>query len=577
VVDAGSAAATSAVEESIDTAALDDAVASVAARVDDWVSVPPRDRSELLALVVRDTLAASGPWNDDACGAKGLAPDSLEGAEELFSGVGTLIRMAQTLRRSLADIAAGRAPQYPGPVRHRAGGRISVGVLPSSRYDRLLFSGISAEVWMQPGVSERDVREEQAAAYRDPVAARGVTLVLGAGNVASLGPRDALNELFVNGRVVVLKANPVNEYLVPHWERALGSLINEGVLTIVTGAAGAGEHLAQHPLVGSIHVTGSDKTHDAIVFGPGAGGATNKAAGRRRNEKAITSELGNVSPVVIVPGEWSRAEIEYQAAHVATMFVNNAGFNCLTPRVLVTWERWAQRAEFLDALEDVLAALPTRRAYYPGARERHGEFVAAHPDARQIGDVSGGRLPWTLVRGVDPSSSEEICFRSEAFCSLCAETALDAVSPAEFVARATGFCNDALWGTLSMTLLAHPRELADAELGPSIERAVAELRYGTIGVNVWHALGFALGTTTWGAFPGHDDTDIQSGRGVVANAFMFARPEKSVVRGPFVARPRPAYFATSARGAPALRRLVDFEAAPRLVKVPGLALAALRS
>ena len=43
---------------------------------------------------------------------------------------------------------------------------------------------------------------------RTPAAHAGVSLVLGAGNVASLGPRDVLTKLFAEGKVVVLKANP---------------------------------------------------------------------------------------------------------------------------------------------------------------------------------------------------------------------------------------------------------------------------------------------------------------------------------------------------------------------------------
>ena len=58
-------------------------------------------------------------------------------------------------------------------------------------------------------------------------------------------------------------------------------------------------------------------------------------------------------------------------------------------------------------------------------------------------------------------------------------------------------------------------------------------------------MSFAFATTAWGAYPGHPVTDIQSGRGFVGNAFLFAHPQKSVVRGPFVARPTPAWFVTN--------------------------------
>ena len=106
---------------------------------------------------------------------------------------------------------------------------------------------------------------------------------------------------------------------------------------------------------------------------------------------------------------------------------------------------------------------------------------------------------------------------------------------------------------------------------------MADLRYGSIGVNLWHGLSFAMGSTTWGAYPGHPRTDIQSGTGVVGNTSMFARPQKSVVRGPFRARPKPAWFATARDGYDVMRRFVAFEADPSAAKIPGLLVAAMRS
>jgi hypothetical protein len=53
---------------------------------------------------------------------------------------------------------------------------------------------------------------------------------------------------------------------------------------------------------------------------------------------------------------------------------------------------------------------------------------------------------------------------------------------------------------------------------------------------------YALASPTWGAFPGHPNTDIQSGAGVVHNTFMLDYPQKSVVRAPFRIRPAPAWF-----------------------------------
>lgn len=576
ITERGAVAPTTHREERFDSASLDAAVIAVAANVDRWASTGPIAREALLARVVEDLGTAAEDWTNAALEHKGLMPGTYEAGEEHLAGVGVLARLVQQLRRSLREVAADGRPSIPGPIRHVPGGRLAVGVLPRSAWDRVLFAKQHGEVWMQPSLTLQEVEEGQAACYRDPDAHRGVALVLAAGNVSSLGPCDVLAKLFSAGKVVVLKSNPVNDYLVEHWERALRALIDEGVLRIVRGGAKAGAHLVEHSLVDEVHVTGSDKTHDAIVFGTGSEGTHRKAAGVRLVTKPVTSELGNVSPVVVVPGEWSSRELTYQANHVASMLVNNAGFNCLTPRVLVTWKHWHQREAFLNELETVLAAIPTRRAYYPGAAERHAAFLAAHPDAHLLGDAHDGALAWTIIRDLDATRHDDIAFNVEAFCSLMAETSLDTATPDQFVDAAVEFCNDVVWGTLSMTLLAHPDELKDPLVGGRINAAVADLRYGAIGVNLWHAFAFAFATTTWGGYPGHPATDIQSGSGVVGNALLFDRPQKSVVSGPFRAVPAPVTFATAKGAAEAMQRFVAFELAPSPAKLPGLLASAMR-
>jgi hypothetical protein len=559
-----------------DTAGLDAAVAEVAAHAESWAATGALERAGLLDQVLHDTMAALGPWLLSACRAKGLDPASPEAGEELFAGIGTLVRMARLYRDSLRQIAAGSQPAIAGPVTEAADGRLRVRVFPATPYDRVVFPQTTAEVWMQPAVTRDALPTGQAAAYADPAAHAGVALVLAAGNVASLGPRDALSKLFVEGKVVVMKANPVNDYLVPHWSAALGALTRAGVLRIVTGGAEVGQHLTAHEQVDEVHITGSGRTYDAVVFGGGADGARRKAEDRPLLEKPVTAELGNVSPVIVVPGKWSGGDLRYQAEHVATMLVNNAGFNCLAARVVVTWEGWPQRDAFLGALTQVLSQITTRRAYYPGAATRRDAFVAAHPEAEELGTGPDDALPWTFIRGVAPGRTGDVCFTTESFFGECAETALTAPSEAAFVDAAVAFCNDVVWGTLSATVLASPSSLADPAVAAAVERAVADLRYGAIGVNVWHAVAFAIGTTTWGAFPGHPRNDIGSGTGVVGNALMFDRPEKSVVRGPFRSRPKPPWFATAPGQLEIMRRFVAFEADPGAARIPGLLLAALR-
>ena len=559
-----------------DTAALDAIVHEVADHAASWAKTDAAARADLLQQVIEATMKAEEGWLAAACAAKGLEPGSTEAGEELYAGIGTFVRMARLFRDALHDIAKDGKPSFAGPVREAYDGRLRVQVFPDSAFDRITFPQTTAEVWMQPGVSRESLVAGQAPAYADPTAHTGTALVLAAGNVASLGPRDVLSKLFVGGKVVVMKANPVNDYLVPHWSRALAPLIDARVLRIVDGGAAVGEYLARHPRIDEVHITGSDKTYDAVVFGTGPDGARRKAADEPVLDKPVTAELGNVSPVIVVPGTWSIAELRYQAEHVASMLVNNAGFNCISPRVVLTHAAWPQRDAFLGALTQTLAGITTRRAYYPGARDRRDAFVHAHPEAQQFGRGPDDALPWTFIPDVAPGHTDDICFNVESFFGEVAQTALTAPSVAAFVDAATAFCNDVVWGTLGATLIVSPSAMRQHDVADAVERAVADLRYGSIGVNVWHGLSFAMGSTTWGAYPGHARTDIQSGTGVVGNAAMFDRPQKSVVRGPFRSRPKPPWFATAPDGYEVMRRFVGFEAEPSAAKIPGLLLAAMR-
>jgi hypothetical protein len=101
--------------------------------------------------------------------------------------------------------------------------------------------------------------------------------VLGAGNIASIAPLDVLYKLVAEGQVCMLKMNPVNEYLGPFLEERFRSLIKEGFVRVVYGGGDVGAWLCEHPLVEEIHVTGSARTYNAIVFGGGPEGAERKA------------------------------------------------------------------------------------------------------------------------------------------------------------------------------------------------------------------------------------------------------------------------------------------------------------
>jgi len=555
---------------------MDAAIEALQAHRDEWVAFSIHDRIVLIDRLIRDFIAIVSRWVDASIRAKGIAEDSLCVGEEWAAGAWPVLKNLRQLRQSLVDIETEGHPKIPGRVTTKPDGQVVAEVFPQTIYDRLFFERVRAEIWMEPGVTIDDLSQTQAIAYNDKEPNGRVALVLGAGNVASIGPMDVLYKLFVEDQVVLFKANPVNAYLGPLMDEAFRVLIDLGFLRVVYGGAAEGSYLCNHAGVDEIHITGSDKTFDAIVFGTGQKGAKRKAEKAPLLTKRVTGELGNVSPVIVVPGPWKANDLAYQAEHIDTMLTNNAGFNCNATRVIIQHENWPQRNQLLQEMRRVLSLIPPRTAYYPGALERHQIFIKEHPEAEQIGLSNEQQLPWTLIADVDPGSIDDICFTTEAFCSLFTETALEAESIPEYIDKAVAFANQRIWGSLNATIVVHPASLKDPGIAAAVELAIANLKYGTIGINIWAGAGFTFGTTTWGAFPGHELHNIQSGIGVVHNTLMFSRPQKSVLWGPFRSVLTPPWFVTQGKIARGLfPKLVAFEAAPTPLRVPGIMAAAL--
>jgi hypothetical protein len=281
----------------------------------------------------------------------------------------------------------------------------------------------------------------------------------------------------------------------------------------------------------------------------------------------------------VVPGPWSDAEIAYHGDNIASMLVNNGGFNCIAARVIVTHGAWNRRNALLDAIRDSLARAEQRAPYYPGAEDRWRRFVTAHPEAETYGQVGEGRVPWTLIPDVDPHAEDDLAFTTEAFCGVFSEVGLDAPrSVPDFVTRAVDFCNENLWGTLSASIIVHPASMKDPAVAVAVEKAIDDLRYGSVVVNHWSALPYGTVSMPWGAYPGHTNQDIQSGRGVVHNTYLLEDVEKAVLRGPFrIPGFKPMVFHTNRRMAQIGRLFTEFEATHDPKLLPRLLLESARA
>ncbi|MFO0946571.1 MAG: aldehyde dehydrogenase [Planctomycetota bacterium] len=386
-----------------------------------------RDRIAIASACLDGMMAHVDEWVAAACKAKGLKLGSSLGSEELANGPLATARYLRLIMRSLADIEAYGVPQLPGEITQGPDGKLRVQVVPTrGLFDAIAFTGFKAHVVMEEGVTKENLSSTMASYYRDGCRDTGIALVLGAGNVSSIAPTDAFSKFFQEGKVCLLKMNPVNEYLGPIFEKAFVSLIDAGYLRVIYGGADIGAYAIGHDLVDEVHITGSVYSHDTIVWGPpGPERDRRKAEEAPLLAKKITSELGNVSPWIMVPGPYKDKELAYQAENLVASVVNNGSFNCVATKCVITWKNWPQRQQFLDKVEEVLRTVPPRKAYYPGAIDRFKKFAKKEPAG-----VEQGALPWTLIRSVDPNK-DPLYFQEESCGGVFVETAIDAPSEAE--------------------------------------------------------------------------------------------------------------------------------------------------
>lgn len=476
-----------------DETAIDNALADLSAGEKAWAATSLRRRRELLDEIHARTGRFAEDWVRAARTIKGLDADSSLVGEEWMSGPLTLLQATAALSATLSALETGYSPLAGIALQEAPGGRVAVPILPRGVYDRLLLNGFRGEVWLRPGVDAETARKRAGLAQLDPTATRGIGAVLGAGNITSIAPLDALYELYAHNRVVALKLNPITDPLYTVFEMVFAPLLELGVLRILTGGAVEGSYLVHHDDVAHVHMTGSAHTHDTIVWGPGQEGLERKKEHRPLLDKPITSELGGVSPTIVVPGDWSDADLRYQAQHVATHRLHNGGYNCVAAQAIVLSADWDRKDRFLAELRTAIERAPRRAAYYPGSDGRVADALASYPDAERLGPGAGRVLVEQLPRTDTP------LLRTEYFSPVLGVVELPHLGGA-FVHHAVDFANTELTGTLGANVIAHPATIR--RLGIGFDRAIERLRYGAIAVNTWTGLAFLAPRAAWGPSPG---------------------------------------------------------------------------
>ena len=563
-------------------AKLDETIAHLREAAWKFATLSIEKRIELASAMQQGFVKVAEAMVQAGCKAKGIALDSNLAAEEWATGAWGVVRQLRLVRESLQAIASTGNTRI-GKVKRTAAGNLAVQVYPSNAIDGMLFKDITVDVHMQTHVTEKNLATDRASFYKQPQHQGKVVFVLGAGNIASISIMDIITKLFNEGKVCLLKMNPVNAYLGPFIEEAFKTAIEQNFLAVVYGGADVGRHLVYHPKVDEVHLTGSNKTYDQIVWGNnGQEADERRAQNQPLLRKPITAELGNVTPIIIVPGPYTDKEIRFQAEQIATAFTMNASFMCCTAKVLVMPKNWDGSAKFINALQEVCAEIPARAAYYPGAEDRWQAVVKNRNNVTNIGNAKSGELPWTFISDLNAEDAHESLLTEESFCSVIASVQVGSADPIDFLQAATDFANNKLWGTLNATLIVHPKTLKNANSNAAFEQSLCQLKYGAISVNTFIGLLFCTGTAPWGAYSNSGvyasatQADIQSGSGFVHNTLMLEGIEKAVLRAPLTVFPKPAWLASHKKARVTTQKLVAMEENASWASVPGIVLAAMQ-
>mmetsp|Transcript_21527 Transcript_21527/g.50977 ORF Transcript_21527/g.50977 Transcript_21527/m.50977 type:complete len:636 (-) Transcript_21527:104-2011(-) len=450
-------------------------------------------------------------------------------------------------------------------TRKAINGQIAVTTFPSLPGDSTSFaSHMRVEAWLDQSKVQEESQVEAFAFDKawDHSAGDegGLMVVLGAGNQSILTFVDIMDAMYTRKYVVYLKQHPIRNYLNKLLKRLLAPLLSRGYVAFEEHTSNERcTALIYHPEVGALHITGGKATHDLLVWGADPKEREQNLKANTPKIKNVTSELGAVSPWVIVPGNYTRAELESQAKTIAAFVFANASCNCNAPKCVVVADEWDQKEEFLEIVYQSLANHPLPVPYYPNTEQRWKTFEEQYPDAMKIESNSGMGiaerklsagglnkepllLPYLKIETVvdlesetgREAASKEFAFINEPFAPVLTITSLKGTSQKslmKFATTASTFCNEYLYGTLSGSITTPPSLLDDA----SVQTLIAEMKYGGIGVNVW--CGFAYVTRhagMWGGFPGETLDAVQSGIGRVGNTIAMAHLEKAVVIAPIV-------------------------------------------
>ena len=402
----------------------------------------------------------------------------------------------------------------------------SYNVFPNKFIEKLTFPLLRAEIRFNKTMNFNQISKYRGFKQRLGNDKGSITLVLGAGNVSSIPFLDTIFHLVANRSSIMLKLNPVNDYLNPVFQKVFDEFIQRGYISVVNGDIPTSKYLSEHRSIDSVHLTGSNYTYENIVYGKVLTDRERKLSSLPKlNKKPIFSELGNVTPIIIHPGKWTNSEIKFQARKIVTAKLNNSGFNCIAAQVIVLPKGWNHNQKLKKYIKYYMNKIGDTTSYYPGAEDSLKE-LQNNKNYEQINNQVCSTPFMVANLDSDDKYGDEEVWNSTLYFKEIEYTDNDS-----FTNNCIDYVNNELWGNLGATVLFKGNK--KKRNIKNIENYKNKLNYGTVAINEWAAIAFIIPTMPWGGFPGNKDNDIQSGQGFVHNSYFFESPQKGIVETNF--------------------------------------------
>src|SRR6056300_443449 len=344
-------------------------------------------------------------------------------------------------------------------------------VFPNKNIEKLLFPFIKADVHFNKNMTPKTIVETRGFGNRLGFK-KGITLILGAGNVSSIPLLDTIYDMVVNRHTILLKLNPVNEYLKPVFEKVFENFIEKGFLVVTQGDIDISKYMTEHSGITNMHLTGSDKTYENIVYGHTlTENEKGKKTLKKINKKSFTTELGNVTPFIIHPGKWSSSDIKYQARKIVTAKLNNNGFNCISAQKVVLPKTWKHTPALISEIKKQLKKESDRLAYYPNSSEK---LQSLRLDKRYTQENDESCATPHLTKDLELNDHYE---NNEVWSSTLFFKYLESEDEEDFVNKAILYANEDLWGNLGVSvLLKNHNSKRNKNI---LSKYVEKLKYGT--------------------------------------------------------------------------------------------------